>query len=305
MNRCAIVIVVCLVSLAATPTFAAGVEDAFDADVYPSASSAARSLAGRWMRESSKPPTEVSLDASGVPENVREAVAAAFSSHLPADRIHWNPGGRAPVRVTWGHLAGDRHRLALGAFSTEVVDKPWVHDAAAVRQRGSNDIILIARSNGPDVDAAAATESARRSAALSLLPPLRARLKQRSGEFPSESELNKRLLAELSLRPEWTADRFVQRFERPYGTLWQESLLISVPRDHLNAIASDILARARNERQGHARAVTSVLAILVAIWLLYLLANVLTRGYFVWKLRVAMTIIAIGVGLAAVLWVAA
>jgi hypothetical protein len=291
-------LIVLIASFTAEATRAAGprvrVDEVLDADAYPTLTTAAEALAGRWARQAVEAPAEIRLNAAAVPPDVRDAVSAALQRRFPQARVTFDPNDRSADRVSWSAAGEDRHRLSLGTFSTEACDKRWVIDAGAVRRSAkSNDLFVVARSDGPCADAAAATESARRALTRALVPVVRS------------DAVARRISNELPMRPEWVADRFVQRFERPYGTVWQEAILVKVPRGQVDAMAASMAARERQVRHERAGGVVAVGGALVAIWLIYLLANMLTRGYFVWRLRAATAMAAIALGLAAVLWVAA
>lgn len=83
------------------------------------------------------------------------------------------------------------------------------------------------------------------------------------------------------------ADRFVERFDRPYGQVWTESVLLDVSPANLDSIVdryrSDLNVRHLQIRQRIAFATAAILA----TGLLYLLLNVMTKGYFTTRLRLA------------------
>ena len=81
------------------------------------------------------------------------------------------------------------------------------------------------------------------------------------------------------------ADRFVQRFKRPYGEVWSEAVLLDVSPQYLagtarryDQIVAIHAARTRTT-------IGSLLAVLVAILATYFVVNSMTRSYFSGRLR--------------------
>lgn len=290
-------LIILLSCAAAAATRTAGpkvrVDEVLDADAYPTLTTAAEALAGRWAERLVEAPVEIRLDAPAVPPAVREAVSTALRRRFPGARVTFDSHGRPAERVTWSGVGEDRHHLSLGTLSTEVCDKRWVIEPGAVpRPAKSSDLFVVARSDGPCADAGAAAESARRALTRALVPIAR------------NEAAARRISDEVARRPEWVVDRFVQRFQRPYGTVWQEAILVKIPRGQIETVAASMAVRERQVLRQRAGGAAAVVGALAAIWLIYLLANMLTRGYFVWRLRAVSALAAIALGLVVVLCVA-
>lgn len=86
-------------------------------------------------------------------------------------------------------------------------------------------------------------------------------------------------------------DRYVRKIEKPYGTLYQASLLIDSSPSQLSKIQSEVSALANTierkiKHRDRARMIFSTASI-AGIGLLCFGANLLTKGYFTWRLRLA------------------
>ena len=85
------------------------------------------------------------------------------------------------------------------------------------------------------------------------------------------------------------ADRFTEEFNRPYGQVWTESVLLDVSPDSLDSfVTADY--RAELSRQ-HASRPAGILppgrSSILLTGLLYILLNIATKGYFTLRLRLA------------------
>lgn len=90
-------------------------------------------------------------------------------------------------------------------------------------------------------------------------------------------------------------DRFAEKFDRPYGQVWTEAVLVDLSPDKLNPA----LDRYRQDLQHNRNQVRSHWVGLAAITLLvlfgYTLSNAITRGYFTGRLRMmALLVVALG-----------
>jgi hypothetical protein len=94
------------------------------------------------------------------------------------------------------------------------------------------------------------------------------------------------------------ADTLAERFARPYGTVWTESVLLDVSAGRIDAVVNsyrDELSDSRN-RQATVRQV--VVVSMFGAWVAYLLLNTVTKGYFTTRLRLAAGVVtAVGVAL--------
>ena len=89
-----------------------------------------------------------------------------------------------------------------------------------------------------------------------------------------------------------TLDRFDQKIDRPYGTLYRSALLVKADGEPLRLLKKELTKAFRESqveemgtRRSVAITVTSALGLALIIFLLYSFLNASTRGYFVWQLR--------------------
>ena len=80
-------------------------------------------------------------------------------------------------------------------------------------------------------------------------------------------------------------DHFAERFERPYGTVWTESVLLDVSPDRVDPLIGRYRGElnARQVRRGRRLGIAAILALATAGG--YWMANAVTRGYFTGRLR--------------------
>jgi hypothetical protein len=95
-------------------------------------------------------------------------------------------------------------------------------------------------------------------------------------------------------------DRYAEKFDRPYGQLWTEAVLVDLSPDKLNpAIAQyrQDLQLNRNRVRGHW---VGLAAITLLVLFGYTLSNAITRGYFTGRLRL-MALLVVVLGAAALI----
>ena len=185
------------------------------------------------------------------------------------------------------------------------VSKPWVANFAQ----------YVAGTNGPVVRAGSspvasfeeAQEEAFADAARKLAPYVRSALNREdtSGGVRQKAVDHGAILAELR-KGKLVLDRFSQQFDRPYGKLWREQILIDASPKAIKPIAAAIdkkmteaintaAAARRAERQTWATLTVSLGGLAVLIFAVYLVLNAATKGYYTWVLR----LLAIGAIIAA------
>ncbi len=96
------------------------------------------------------------------------------------------------------------------------------------------------------------------------------------------------------------ADSFVEKFERPYGTLWTDSILLDLSPKALDPLVQHYREEIAARRAHFGIAIVISFAVTAGAWIVCLILNVLTRGYFATRLRFAaavVTLVAIVVSL--------
>lgn len=151
----------------------------------------------------------------------------------------------------------------------------------------------------PESTADAATRAALRDAQEALLPRLRdvttAAAKQRLAKdrrassstahaLPGDDTLRQVIAAELA-GESLVLDKKLDQQRKSYGDVYYAAVLVDARPQRLESMAGRALAAAGAATQRNHAAAGSTAALLAVIVLVYVGANVLTRGYYRWRLR--------------------
>ncbi len=181
------------------------------------------------------------------------------------------------------------------ALPASAPSKLWATDFAAFASAHPRGRWIVAHSATPAISAEEAEASARTSAVEILGPQVRARLSDRI----NTNDL--RPYIDAALRSDgWIADRLVQADERPYGTIWRQSILVDASSERLDELASGINSTSRRERARRGAIIGSGVVLSIAAALGFVILNWLTRGY----LRTRLAVASIGIVLLGVVLIA-
>jgi hypothetical protein len=177
-----------------------------------------------------------------------------------------------------------------GASST---DKAWINDFAGYVSSHPGQWV-VGRCAHPCLSEPEAGREARRDAA-NLVFPL---LAQRFNPDRADADwLRSRVTADV-LSGRLDADCLAERFARPYGTVWTESVLLDVSPQRLDSLTSSYQADQAQWREHSSKIRQRVVIAVGGAWLAYLLLNSITKGYFTMRLRLAAALAtAVGVAL--------
>jgi len=278
---------------------------AFVPDIYPSRFDAARAAAIQWARFDPR-------RWDHLPDRVRvmsedpslfTPIAEGLRARVPALRVEpcdgtLCQGEAAPSTEAWLYVTLPKGRgvtvRSVGwsdhIASSLFVDKPWAANFADFCSRTPGRWIL-ARSDldNPSMSPREAAERARISAAEQVAPLVSGRLPHRYDRG------NVRRLVEQRLRGDrMVYDRFPQAYERGYGTLYREAVLVDASDARLDEIGRDVRHVLDAEHQTRVGGLAGAGAVLLVVYALYRLANAFTRGYFTWSLRTAAAVVAAG-----------
>jgi (2Fe-2S) ferredoxin len=279
----------------------------FIPDVYPSRADAARALGERWaataVRPGERQPARVRVmsDDPSLFVPVREGVRAKVDKLRvePCDGTLCREQSAAPgeawlyVTLPGGNELSIRSAGAWDAAATAAyIDKPWVSNFAGFLARTPGHwLVAHSDSDRPATSPAEAAEQARGAAVDQVTPMVMARMRNvRRYDAGSVRRIVERHLAGDRL----VRDRFPQKFERPYGSLYREALLIDSSDEQLDPLARTVRASLDAERQSRLGGLASAAAVLLVTYALYRFANAFTRGYFTWSLRTAAAVVAAG-----------
>lgn len=203
------------------------------------------------------------------------------------------------VRVVQRWQQPDSHDV--GAALRRITDtnpadaKLWVIDDLAFRNAHPDRQWVIGRSDRPATSEMEAAESARADAARQLYPVVVSRLHA----WRSDQAWLRDRIDEAVRAGRFDSDAFVERFDRPYGSVYAGSVLLDASADRIAPFARDAARElaARHRRVGIRMALAG--ALLIATWLACALLNSLTRGYFTTRLGVIAAAITVGIVLLA------
>lgn len=304
----------------------------FIPDVYPSQAEAAQALAERWARGTTPPSdggatTAVRVEcpcpdlfgefARGVarvhPTLRIEHVAPEAPAHRPRAGGVWlalssslsqpQSAARASRAPSSSPTSGTVALTVIGAGGERVVttphavryvEKPWLSDFAGFLAGNPDGRWIVGRTHAlrPAASAAEAARDARASAAEEVMRLVRARV------HPDASRENGRLRAAVEAAlvggDRLVVDRFPQTYERPYGNLYREAILVDASEAKLAPLVAQLEWSTREHRESRLKRVLSAAGVFLVTYALYRFANAFTRGYFTWSLRTAAAVFAAG-----------
>jgi hypothetical protein len=291
-----------------------GIEDQFEADIYPSQISAVRSLGLRMAKpvrnvfgDQASPKRIIVLKGNIDHQLVQEfgnAVAKAFPETSWFARNEWSGIEPNEVgmkleyvdvenrRAQWKNNAdrsitsGRIEATAMvkdkqSTINARFVEKPWIDDFAEFLNNKPNSRFLVAKSSESCLSEAEANRQAIENACAQLGPLL---TKLRDPIKLSSNDI---------LENGMVVDRFVQSFYGSAGNIWRQALLIDVSNEKLNQLVRRNVMIARARRFGFIRTISSIAGLFILIIIVYAFLNAATKGYYTWSLRIAGFVLAL------------
>lgn len=169
--------------------------------------------------------------------------------------------------------------------SARFLEKPWVDDFAGFSSRHAGQAWVLAVSRTPAVSAGEAERKAIDDAVEQLEPRVRDRMS--FGASPVLRPVLQRTIRGGLESAGVIADRFVQRFERPYGEIWQVALLIDASPRRIAVLADRCDRERAIQERTQGRTALSIAGLVALVCVVYIFLNSVTKGYFVWSLRAA------------------
>ena len=203
----------------------------------------------------------------------------------------------------------DEHSAELGARKGGVVlvestaykvsatftEKPWVDSFSDFANARPDKNWLIALSKDPCLSEGEAQMSAFEAAAEQLYGRVREQVRDGIWLPRDDERLRARIQHSLVTDGSLVPDRFLQRAQRSYGGVFRQALLIDASGRNLNHLIDLTRGDRIGRRQSFAGVLVSAAALFLVVYLLYLFVNSMTRGYFVWSLRmVAVAVVVVG-----------
>lgn len=222
--------------------------------------------------------------------------ATAVNVAIPEVRFENHNRWRRHAESRSGSIAL-RVQAPSGPFSisTRFADTPWLIDRTGFARQYANGDWLVAYSDGTHTTHEGAREDALHAATEVLLPLARARVSQ----LPASDQ--NRFAQQMDKDPNWlrsrvsdelvsrnlVTDRFAQRFDRSYGTVWREAVLIDAAPTRVEEIARSLVQGVDAKVTYHRNTWFSFIALAGLIFGTYLFLNMATKGYYAWMLRLA------------------
>lgn len=170
--------------------------------------------------------------------------------------------------------------FSCGSVRAESPEKLWASDWITYRNTSAADV-LRGQSSRACLSENEAFVEASRDAANQLID---------IASLPHRKETVDSLAAAIQ-QGRFVKDRSVERIEKPYGILYQASILVNSSESALAPFKKQIEneLRSLDRRQREHRLVKTIFTIgsIVAMSLLCIGADLLTKGYFTWRLRLA------------------
>ncbi len=293
-----------------------GIEDEFEANIYPSELSAVRSL-GLHIAEPVRDvfgetsPSGFILFQGAHERGLMEEFGRAISKTFPDTKWKIAPetvavqpdevGIRIDIVKINTHPApwksGSENEMTAGtvqasvlaadrqeSLSAEFVDKPWVEDYSGFLNTRPNSRFIIAKSSDSCMTEAEANNQAVQNACTQVADILGQTPLQRHGvPFPFAKPVNSGDILEGG----FILDRFVQSFDGTAGKIWRQAILLDTSTEKLKNLAQRKAIIARARKTGFAGMFFSIIGLIVLITVVYTFLNAATKGYYTWSLRIA------------------
>jgi hypothetical protein len=299
-----------------------GIEDEFEANIYPSKLSAVRSLGlhiGEPVRQvfgETTPGGFILFQGAherGLIEEFGRAITRIYPDtqwRIAPETVAVQPdevGIRIDIVKVQTHAApwkrGSENEMTTGTIQAtvlaadkqasvkaEFVDKPWVEDFAGYLNTRPNSRFMIAKSSESCMSEAEANNQAVQSACTQISDMLGHASLRRSGVPVSFA---KPVNSSDILEGGFILDRFVQSFNGTAGKIWRQALLVDVSTEKLKNLAQRKAIIARVRKRHFAGMFFSIIGLIVLITVVYAFLNAATKGYYTWSLRVAGVIFAL------------
>ncbi len=293
------------------------VEELFVADTYSTPESAARAMAHRLTREirtQARPCAVIVRVAPGHSTVSSKSIRRAFIESLRTDELVEVLDAHSDVEAVVADLKIDMDpsdgdytdgalqlscKLPSEQFfaSARFVSKPWVELVHAAEHRESDQHRICVRglTEQPGIDAS--RDVIHKAVEEELLQRVLDRTHKR---FPSQPGWVKKFVRDRLVRDivdnSIVADRFQQTFHKTidgedHVVMVREAILLDVSDDKIEQLANPMLRQLKRVRERRMGALAlcggGILVSLVVGLIGYIVLNMITRGYYVWKLRAA------------------
>ena len=300
-----------------------GIEDEFEASVYPSKLSAVRSLGLRIGKPiqhvfgAQTLPARIILFHGAHDHGLIEELRRAIAQALPETNLAIEPETVAVqtdevgirldllkvqiLPASWqkepksSMIGGTIQASVLAAdkqasIQADFVEKPWVENFSGFLNTRPNSRLIIAKSADSCMTESEANHEALENACTLIAQMLGESSRRLSGiPAPFARPVNSTDI----LEGDFILDRFVQSFKGTAGRIWRQAFLIDASAEKLAKLAHRKAVTTRARKMSWARMFFSIVGLLVLITVVYAFLNAATKGYYVWSLRIAGIILAL------------
>jgi len=297
-----------------SPIWSEGIEEQFEADIYPSKIAAIRSIALKIQNEfrhiaitdSTKMPESIVIVINtpwlDLAEELKDAIinrfpeincriVTAISTPNPNEAILTFTSinnNETPVSQ------GFRKTLPTGSFratfsnqnkstiiGVQYVDQPWVEDFASFANSQPRKHYIVAKSNETSLSHGEASNQAMQDALSKI------RLMIHSQDMnPNQIQYDDIQQSGI------VVDQFVQSFNGSSRRIWRQAILLDPSQEKLKLLSEIISGANRRKNITFARMIFSVLGLFVLIIIAYAFLNFATKGYYSVTLKVVLVILA-------------
>jgi hypothetical protein len=203
--------------------------------------------------------------------------------------LHLGFADRSAVFPPAGAPAPDAAAALRSLSGAARPTKPWIDDFTGFSASHPGRWI-VGRCSRPCLSQSEADQSARTDAARDVYAAVVNRMAPRHGD---EQWLARRVLADVRAG-ELASDDLAERFDRPYGTVWTETVLLDASQAKLDTLVDRYRGDLAVRRVWMTAVQFGAVALTLSVWIAYLLLNMITKGYFTLRLRLlAATITAV------------
>ncbi|MHC4645432.1 MAG: hypothetical protein ACYTBJ_08010 [Planctomycetota bacterium] len=298
-----------------------GIEDQFEADVYPSQAAALRALGRRMdrpirmtLKNASIPRKIIVVKGDNDPQSLQELTEGIESTlletnvfveptlrHIEPNEVYvtvdvldvetfarTSPADYEPPSTRGRIEATALTQTRRTTIQARFVGKPWVENLSEFVNRNPGRRFIVARSSDSCTSESWAREQAVRDACERISPLLKEMPLHRP-VMPTEMVVGGSDIQHGSI----IVDHFAQSLQGSVGQIWRHALLLDVSPNRLTQLARYKSELVWDRRMGWGRIIFSIIGMIVLICVVYLFLNAATRGYYTLALRVAAFVLVI------------
>lgn len=303
-----------------SPVWHRGMEEQFEADIYPSMHSAARAI-GRQLAEllpsitaQKQNPSMVQvwgrteknrLDAQtlhSLAEGLKiagdiEKVMVEIIPNNEQNRIKSADKNAATISVSlpiFSHT-GPEEKLTTGTLKIDAIgadgqlirtarftEKPWIENFASFMSGNPGGEFIVARSIGSCTNYEQADQEAMNNSCRIISARLNTVWPANNLLLNQNLSVNSQDIKQFG----FIKDTFVQTFSGSVSPIYRKAVLLDMSQDKIRSLANQKFKFLRSQRTTWLQMILSLAGIIALICVVYLFLNAATKGYYTWTLRI-------------------